>query len=72
MTASCATCKYKGIYLRASGELGPSICRRNPPVVHAIIMPGPNGLTLATPTSWPEINDAHWCGEYAVALAGLS
>lgn len=66
---SCGTCEFKGLYMRPDGEMGATICRRHPPVVTVVLTPTQNGPQLVSPTSWPEINDRQWCGEYKPALA---
>ena len=73
MTASCATCQFKGVYMSPQGVIGGTICRRHPPICMFVVVPNDKGRpVVASPTAWPEIDDTQWCGEYKPHLAVMS
>lgn len=73
---SCGRCEFMSLVLRhANGVPTQSmirVCRRNPPAVEMIEVrrdPHPSGwgpdiVTRAPITNWPEIAETDWCGEF--------
>lgn len=64
MAKSCKDCKFN-IELQ---------CRRYPPTVTTVILPGPPdlmnrpSLRLQHLVNFPQITDEGWCGEYSVGV----
>lgn len=64
---SCGQCRH----FLPEGQQG--FCRRNPPTVVLLPQRGPGGAVGVAPAStWPPVTPNQWCGEYAVALPGLT
>jgi hypothetical protein len=62
---SCDGCKFCGVVTAATKEIN-LICRRNPPSVHAQLVPqGPQQAAWIGTAMWPSITKFDWCGEWA-------
>lgn len=61
---SCSTCAFKGMFMNSEGVIGASICRRHPPTVMPAVVMTNKGPQTVFPTSWPEVDDRQWCGEW--------
>lgn len=72
MIPTCKGCKYYGV----KGEV--SECRRYPPTVTALLVPGPptpasphGSVGIQVMTLYPQVGDAPACGEFTARLLPL-
>ena len=59
---NCKRCAYA---LKSETELHQYTCRRFPPQVGPVLVPGPSGQpAIATHCAQPTVTELAWCGEF--------
>jgi hypothetical protein len=61
---SCHACIFCGSRVVPGSKTIGFVCRINPPVVQALVIPTPQGVGVQAIVMWPEVTADDWCAEF--------
>jgi len=64
----CEHCRWCGLRAAVTAQ-AVLICKKNLPVAHPLVMPGPQGPQLGSITVWPEVQREDSCGAFEAQLS---